>query len=105
MLCTCKCSESSRNALGEILGVGDASMLQTVEVEFKELPYFLVSRSRAQWNPESQGDINEVELIAVSEKGLLVAPDGSGDENGRRTLIPWQNVISLSTTRTNKGSD
>ncbi|MCC5877183.1 MAG: hypothetical protein JJU11_13260 [Candidatus Sumerlaeia bacterium] len=105
MLCTCQCSEASRSALGEILGVGDSSMLQTVEVEFKELPYFLVSRSRAKWDPESQGDINDVELVSVTEKGLLVAPDGAGDAEGRRTLIPWQNVISLSTTRTNKGSD
>lgn len=103
MLCTCRCSDSSRSSLGEILGVGNSANLETIEVEFKELPYFLVSRSRVKWDTETQGDINEIELLSVTNNGLLVAPDGPATD--ARTLVPWQNVISLSTTRTTKGSD
>lgn len=105
MLSTCRCGEASRPPLGEILGLGDTSALETVEVEFKEVPYFLVSRSRMQWDAEKAGDINEVLLVDVTAGGLVVAPDGEDAPHGRRTFVPWQNVISLSTTRTHKGSD
>lgn len=105
MLSTCRCGEASRPPLGRLLGIEDSSALETVEVEFKEVPYFLVSRSRMQWDVEQAGDINEVLLVAVSDGGLIVAPDGADVPAGRRTLIPWHNVISLSTTRTHKGSD
>ena len=105
MLCTCRCNEESKISLLHLFEMTDHTMLDTVEVEFKELPYFLVSRSRAAWNPEKQGNINDVELIAVIDEGLLVAPEGTDEPGFRRTLIPWTNVISLSSTRTTKGSD
>lgn len=95
MLTQCRLSAQARTALTALLPVPSGMQLSGAEVEFKELPYFLVTRSRTTWDAEKMGDINVISLEAVSERGLVVDPQVAGATQ-RLTLIPWANVISLS---------
>jgi len=88
MISPCRCSVQASQALLSIMGLEKSA--SNVEVEFREVPYFVVSRSREKWNPE-RGDINALDLEIVGENGLVFDADGSG----RRSLVPWQNVISI----------
>ncbi len=92
MISPCRCSETAGRQLAVILGL-EAGVGQA-EVEFREIPYFVVSRSREKWNPE-RGDINAVDLEQVTDRGLIF----TGDGQAKRSLVPWQNVISI-TART-----
>lgn len=103
MIAPCRVSPNAAFALRLRLGVEGSVPFSAVEVEFREVPYFLVSRSQAQWSTE-QGDINEVNIIGANDTGLIVDPEAQplGDDPNqarRHTLVPWANVISLSITR------
>ena len=74
-----------------------------VEIEFREVPYFLVSRSREQWT-EGRGDINAVRVLAVTDLGLIIDPSSEpvgegGNQAKHHTIVPWSNVISLTIER------
>ncbi len=77
------------------------------EVEFREVPYFMVSRSREKW-PEEKGDINTVRVLNATERGLVVDPlsETAGSDKTealRQTLIPWTNIISLTLDKSSAG--
>lgn len=89
-----------------MLGDDSTQPFASVELEFKELPYFIVSRSKVKWDP-SLGDVNLVTLLRATEVGLVVDPEFGESQSGngmRQTLIPWTNVISLSITRADEGA-
>lgn len=78
-----------------------------VEIEFREVPYCIVSRSRENWGGE-RGDINALRLLSAGSAGLVVDPDsrpveGQNNQGHRHTLIPWTNVISLTVARGSGG--
>ena len=98
MLTLCTLSHTAEIALREIAGLTAGEPLAGAEVEFKELPYFLVSRSRMTWDFEKQGDINAVRLDRITDRGLLINPEPES-ACPRVTLIPWTNVISLTVAR------
>lgn len=102
MLSPCRCTAESRSALRAQFGLAADAPIAGVEVEFREVPYFLVSRSRQAWSPTSAENINELQLAGLGERGLLVDPDGEGK---RLTLVPWQNVISLTISNVEASSD
>lgn len=108
MLAPCRCSENAEAALRQALGVRGRDAIDALEIEFREVPYFLVARSQAKWNPEASGDINEINILHVNDRGLVVDPDssatGPADQAVRHTLIPWNNIISLSITRAPGGA-
>jgi len=109
MLMTCKPSARAEKELRRLLCLEGQEGLTIVEVEFRELPYFMVARSRVKWDAASQGDINVVSLLHVTAEGIVVDPlsqplPGSDTQAVRHTLIPWQNVISLSITRADSGA-
>ncbi len=107
MLSPCRCSPRAEASLREILAVEDADPIDKVEVEFREVPYFLVSRSLEKWKPE-EGDINEITILQFSDRGMVVDAEGRTKADGssmRQTLVPWQNIISLSITRAGDGAE
>ena len=95
MLTVCRLSEDAKKSLQAMFGCAAAG----AEAEFKELPYFLVTRSRTAWDAGEKGDINTILLVAVNERGLVVDPERGANEPARLTLIPWPNVVSFSITR------
>ena len=95
MLTKCRLTHRAKVAIQAALQAPSGQPIHCAELEFKELPYFLVSRSRAGWNTEEKGNINEILLENVSERVLIVDPDVN-DNKCRRTLVPWANVISIS---------
>ncbi len=103
MLSPCRCHPDAHEGLREIFGLAESDAVDTGEIEFKEVPYFLVARSRSQWQPEESGDINEIHIMRAGERGLVVDPD-AGQPGRRQTLIPWSNVLSLSITRAGEGA-
>ena len=97
------CEPAAAKALAAKTGIAlTDGPVESVEVEFRELPYFIVSRSREQWT-EARGDINAIKVIGASDFGLLTDPDSTpaGDTTSprRTTLIPWTNIISLTLTQ------
>lgn len=97
MVTPCTIAPEAAKRIRRALRLPDDSMFESVHLEFREVPYFIVSRSRENWDAE-RGDINTVHLVDVTKRGLIADPDGSGQ--GRRlTLIPWTNVISLTAER------
>lgn len=108
MLSPCIVSREAAPALCDLLGFS-ASPGSAVDVEFKEVPYFLVARSRAAWMPEQQGDINAISIVGVTDRGLVVDPMNAlaaeSELTGTmRTLIPWSNIVSLTITRADSGA-
>lgn len=109
MISSCFCSGEAQARLCDHFGIrGDAAVAE-VQVEFKEIPYFIVSRSRMSWNPE-QGDINAINLLNVNERGIFVDPvslqgqPAAADGGSRQTFVPWSNVLSLTITRADRGA-
>lgn len=102
MITRCSLTFEAAEKLREVLGLPKDVEVGAALLEFREVPYFIVSRSRDKWT-EEQGDINTVRLMGMNDKGLLADPDNSGKaklgEVGRLTLIPWPNVISLTVER------
>jgi len=98
MLSPCRCTPRAEAALRDLLDAVDVCAAPHVEVEFRELPYFLVSRSQSQWQAGPAADVNVINILDVTERGLLVDAEAQSIdvEPVRRTLIPWQNIISLS---------
>lgn len=94
MLTTCRLSDNAQRALSAEFGEDAIG----AEIEFKELPYFMVTRSRTNWNFETQGDINAILMLDITDRGIMVDPEREG-EPARKTLIPWSNIISLSIVR------
>lgn len=95
----CLCAPAAVSRIRQMAGLDAAAKVGMIEVEFRELPYFLVTRSRELWS-DDQGDINAVRAIAATEFGLVVDA-ASGDarsddkEPRQRTVIPWANIISI----------
>ncbi len=103
MIAPCKLTPAAEAVIRGMLGFETAAPVVSAEIEFREVPYFLVARSREKWSAE-QGDINEVQVIAANEFGLVINPDNrptGGDlpQAPRHTLVPWQNILSLSLGR------
>ena len=98
MISPARCTPEAARALAGQLGLpGDVSF-DALEVEFREIPYFIVSRSRATWDQGAKGDINAFEVLSVGQHGMLV--NSSGEQSDQRfTLIPWANVISITVKR------
>ena len=102
MITKCTCTKEAGNVLRERVGLEASSAEARVEIEFREVPYFIVSRSKDRWDP-AKGDINAVSILAATEDGLIADPDShprkvDGSDETRRTLIPWANIISLTVT-------
>lgn len=89
----CLCTPEAANALCKALELSCSDAV-VAEIEFRELPYCIVSRSREQWT-EARGDITALRVVGITERGLVLDPDGEETTPSRRTLIPWTNIISL----------
>lgn len=100
---SCRCSAVAEAALRERIGFPSAAPFGDVEVEFKEVPYFIVSRSRQKPWDASRGDISRMDVVGVSTDGLVVDPDVPPADT-RRTLIPWSNIISLTISGASAGA-
>ena len=104
------CTGAAQSRLCEFFGLPAAESLSGVEIEFKEIPYFVVSRSRTTWN-QDQGDINAINVLNIDNRGLMVDPlslpgNPAGREVSRRlAFIPWSNILSLTITRANDGAE
>ena len=96
MIAKCFCSSDAKASLAKSLGVSDEQSSELAEVEFRELPYFFVSRSKEQWM-EGQGDPNSVRIVSATEQGLLFDPGANSQQKERKVcFVPWLNIISLS---------
>lgn len=91
------CAAEAATRLAQAIGIGIENVALRLEIEFREVPYFIVSRSRKQW-AEDQGDINAVCVVDANEKGILIDPDTGAERagNSKRVFVPWTNVLSLS---------
>jgi len=94
MIAKCHCTKESQTALQKFAGVDSKDFSTLAEIEFRELPYFLVSRSREKWMEGSE-DVNAVKLVGANEHGVVFNP-GPSNEDSKRTFVPWQNIISFS---------
>lgn len=104
MIARLDCSAEALQRLHELAGMGAVSVAGVAEIEFREVPYFLVSRSREQWT-EGRGDINAVRVLSVTDLGVVVDPASDPRaQAARRTIIPWTNVISLTVGPANNDS-
>ncbi len=92
----CVIATKALPALRQLLGVDAAESLAGVEVEFKEIPYFIVARGRQAWD-HTKGDINTVQVLGVNERGLVVDPDAItvATPPKRFSFVPWSNILSL----------
>lgn len=96
MIAKCLCSEQAYDSLIKHLGVSKDQASPLAEVEFRELPYFFVSRSKEQWM-EGQGDVNAVRISQATDLGLLFDPGANSSQKERKVcFVPWLNIISLS---------
>jgi hypothetical protein len=107
MLSACRCSREAEVSLRSLLGIAAGDPISGVELEFKELPYFIVSRARTRWDP-AMGDINVIQIVRITDQGIVVDPrvmaeDEVAAEPGQLTFVPWPNVVSLSITRAPEG--
>ncbi len=110
MIAKGRLTKEAAAVLKEMSGIKGSSSITEAEIEFREVPYFLVSRSRVNWT-EEQGDVNEIQILWASESGLSVDPlnEPTKDKDDptqalRHTLIPWSNVLSLTLIRNEFGS-
>ncbi len=101
MLSPCRCTPEAERELRALFGVPEGESVGAVEAEFREVPYFLVARSREKWTPE-RGDINELLICGADDRGLFLDPDGAAR---RMTLVPWHNVVSLTLSTGEVSSD
>ncbi len=88
MIALCCCSPKASGELAAILG--SQQVKGYVDVEFREVPSFIITRSGAQ-RARGNATIAPVEIVSVGPVGLLF----EADEQGSRSLVPWQNVISI----------
>ncbi len=103
MIAKCQCSAEAARKLREFAVMDSGEGPCVAEIEFREVPYFLVSRSREKWM-EGRGDINVVRVINATSLGLVIDPASESVETqsaqaSRHTMIPWANVISLTIDR------
>lgn len=87
------CNASAAPMIADLVGepVAEGAELQ---MEFREVPYFVVSRSHKTWDFE-RGDINALRVVGANDRGLVVDPQVDPADGRRRSLIPWTNVLSL----------
>lgn len=102
MIARVSCTENAARALREFCALPGKAGECGGEIEFRELPYFLVERSAHRWT-EGQGDVNVVRVLAANDRGLVIDPLSetmeAGKVAGRHTLVPWTNVVSLTIER------
>jgi hypothetical protein len=65
------------------------------EVEFRELPYFFVLRSRDKWQ-EGKPDPHHVQVKGANALGLFFEANSAADQGDKTVFVPWANVISFS---------
>ena len=95
MISSCFCSGEAQARLCDFFGFRRDENVDGVQVEFKEIPYFVVSRSRHAWNPE-QGDINAINYF-VAQK-YVEAFGKFAESNNTKTLILPADLSSLAGT-------
>jgi hypothetical protein len=61
-----------------------------VDVEFREVPSFIITRSGAQ-RARGSATLTPIGILSVNSLGLLF----EDDEQGSLSFVPWQNVISI----------
>lgn len=99
MIAKCHCTPEAQEAL-KIHLQGYASdhgaiTFTEAEIEFRELPYLFVLRSREQWQ-EGDPDPHAVRVINANASGLVINPGRTPqDSDNRRVFVPWANIISL----------
>lgn len=101
MITRCAIPDAAAESLRAAAGLAPNEPVASAELEFREVPYFIVSRSREKWG-EDRGDINAIRLVGANDRGLLADPDNASAAEGvpaRVTLIPWTNVVSLTVLR------
>ncbi|MEQ8821279.1 MAG: hypothetical protein RLY93_13645 [Sumerlaeia bacterium] len=110
MIAKVLCTPDAQRKLSELTQLRGGEGIARAEIEFREVPYFLVSRARTRdsWL-ESGKDINAMRVMDVSAAGLIIDPDSeplADDPNQarRHTFVPWTNVISLTVERPETGA-
>jgi hypothetical protein len=101
MISPCTCSADGRAQLLGLMGVPTmGTPADEVNLEFRELPYFIVSRARLrrEGQPMGAGDVAGMQILGANSLGLLVDPrlEDTPAEGPQRVFVPWTNVISVS---------
>ena len=102
MISPCTCSADGRAQLLGLMGVQPTlgAPADEVNLEFRELPYFIVSRARLRREgaPSGAGDVAGMQILGANTLGLLVDPrlEDSPADGPQRVFVPWTNVISVS---------
>ncbi len=104
MIARIQCSPTASAQLRDACAMPSLAGACAGELEFREVPYFMVSRSAANWS-DAQGDINTIRVLSATALGLVIDPlsetnGGEGTEAVRQTLVPWTNVVSLTLDKT-----
>jgi len=99
MIARCVLTDEAAGELRSRAAIAAAEGGKSGELEFREVPYFLVSRSMKNWS-EEKGDINIVRVLNATEAGLVIDPTSEtavsgGTQAPRHTLVPWTNIISI----------
>jgi hypothetical protein len=105
MISECLCHPDAARSLGHMADLRAGTDAVRVEVEFKEIPYFIVKRARLR-TPEmmtSSVDLNRIHLVGVTDAGLVFVDDLS-PAAGTRVFVPWTNVLSISISPEPRGN-
>lgn len=99
MIARLRCTESAARKVRAACALPEGGGACEGEIEFRELPYFMVERSAMKWT-EGQGDVNTVQIVDATDRGIVIDPLSESDRAAtRHTLVPWTNVVSLTIER------
>ncbi|MGF1573921.1 MAG: hypothetical protein ACFCU1_12725 [Sumerlaeia bacterium] len=100
MIAKCFCTPDAQEALathfrGYASPAGVPDNFVEAEIEFRELPYLFVLRSREKWQ-EGDADPHSVRVVNANDSGVLIDPGQTAeDQNHKAVFIPWTNIISF----------
>lgn len=100
MIAKCYCTPEAQKALtqhfaGYSSAEGFPNKFAEAEIEFRELPYLFVLRSREKWQ-EGDADPHSVRVVNANASGFVIDPGQTPeDENKKAVFIPWTNIISF----------
>jgi len=92
VIARCLCEADAAGSIAREIYKAEPAGTREFEIEFREVPYFIVSRSKQQWM-EARGDINCVRVVGATALGILIDP--AAGVPGERTFVPWTNVLSM----------